>query len=181
MLLSSLKIHTDLRTDLARLTHIDDMIKLVETLKERILPSIIDNPIPEIPEVDSVTGIKKLPFYVCQPYIRPPVVEAEAVDGDKKRKPESSEKSVLVKKQKIINPICNGDGCPNTASEICSFTKCKKCCRIYLREAGDSITCAQHSKTKKLAQVKSKEVEENIENIEEENKAEDGRNRSLKI
>lgn len=116
------------------------MLELTDELKNRLR---MERDL-SVPNEQCQEG-KKYPFWVCQPYIRPPLVpnkrKCESMSKTMKEPSISVAKLILVvEKQKVVRtePIC---ACNSLGSSKCENSLCKRCCR---RQAN---VCEHHSLT----------------------------------
>lgn len=169
--------HVDLREGLAKAKSLDDFIEISLQFRSRLeVCSKSESFDPENVLVDE-DGIKILPSWICQPYIRPPLpmnenhqpssVKKELHTNDdptdvelsKKRLGELHEPKPLPQKKvrKNLKVLCS---CKNVGSEKCVFNECKKCCmakitasRREIAELGLDWMKIMHTDTGSISKV----------------------------
>jgi len=146
--------HLDLRVPMGTARSLDDLKKVSQELKERSQADA---------QKDIEAGLDseepgKLPYWRCQPYVRPKQknagkrpLEIESEENEKsKRKEKKSKKKLLHEKRherggKGVFPTLSKDKWPlclickaNPWGGKCSFKRCKTCCRkVALEEVED--------------------------------------------
>jgi hypothetical protein len=113
-----LKKHTGIRD---KLSHCNTYEKLQTIIDELKTLEIEQDFLGDDVEVDE-KGLRKLPDYILQPYVRPAIPKASPIaitecENYQKRKNKNS--TIKIKKVKLTLKVCIM--CPNVSSEKCSF------------------------------------------------------------
>ncbi|XP_052776076.1 tRNA-dihydrouridine(16/17) synthase [NAD(P)(+)]-like [Mya arenaria] len=154
-----LHLHPDIRDMVGVAKSVEPLRQAVQLMKERGLKEMEDG---SIDPRDGIFGQLPLPYWYCQPYVRPSPEEAE--ENRKKRdlltRPSTIEVLVAEKglskkkvKKRLRNPNKDFDGkkkvkfeicgnCNNIRGLKCNYNLCKGCCRK--KTSQEVIDCEGH-------------------------------------
>ena len=149
----ALNVHTDFRERLGTAHSVEVYEGIVDALG-RMLEMDIENDEEwknEVRKIDeNIPGGRKYPHWVCQPYIRPPLIHdkrkiesLQIENSNAMQKSFTKENSVTKKdvKAKIDRHVKICQICPNVASETCESGYCRGCCK----KQGTFTTCPAHA------------------------------------
>ncbi|KAJ3268760.1 tRNA-dihydrouridine(16/17) synthase [NAD(P)(+)]-like protein [Terramyces sp. JEL0728] len=136
---AALPIYIEMRGKLATVRSMDEVIEFTKEMKERLVNDYGSEHIFKGEYTTDDRGVRELPVWVVQPYIRKPL----PVQNKEEQKRKTEVQPPSKKKVKQDKVICKQ--CPNVSSAKCTRGFCKSCCRKEGRDEADP--CPTHFST----------------------------------